>query len=336
MIHTVRDMATTALPSLLRLLADGTRLRILALLRREELSVGELCRALGLAQSRVSNHLRPLREAGLLAERHAGKHTHVRLARLGEVEHGAVNARLWSALEDALGDLPEHAADLARLDQVLAERERESDFFERVAEHYDKLAVRFATGQARQRAAAHLVQRSLVVADLGCGTGYMAQPLAGLVTRVICVDRSSAMLERARERLAGTALELEFRPGAFDALPIADGEVDALVAGMVLHHLADLDAAVREMRRVLVPGGRAVVLELFPHTQTWMHAALGDRVLGLAPTDVTAAFSRAGFENVAIDAIDDRYEPVGDNGETASLPLYVVRGDTPVSSARRT
>jgi len=328
-------MATTALPSLLRLLADGTRLRILALLRREELSVGELCRALGLAQSRVSNHLRGLREAGLLAERHAGKHTHVRLARPTEAGSGAGSARLWDAIEAALGDLPEHAADLARLDQVLAEREREVDFFDRVAEHYDKLAVRFASGQARQRAAAHLVRRDLVVADLGCGTGYMTQPLAGLVQRVVCVDRSPAMLERARERLSGTNLELEFRTGAFDALPLADGEVDAVLAGMVLHHLQDLDAAVREMRRVLRPFGRVVVLELFPHTQDWMHAALGDRVLGLAPTDVAAALVRAGFENVAIDAVDDRYEPQGDAGESASLPLYVVRGDAPASPARR-
>lgn len=321
--------AAPALPTLLRLLADGTRLRILALLQREELTVGELARALGLAQSRVSNHLRQLREAGLLAERHAGKHTHLRLAPTG----GDLTGRVWAAVEDGLTDLPEHAADIARLAGVLAERERGADFFDRVAGDYDKIAVRFATGQARQRTTAQaLAPRGLVVADLGCGTGYMTQPLVGLVERVICIDRSEAMLSQARERLSGSGgPALDFRSGDMDALPLADGEVDALVAGMVLHHLADLDRACVEMRRVLRPGGRAVVLELFPHTQDWMHAALGDRCLGLAPTDVTAALSRAGFSDATIDAIDDRYQPVGPNGEHASLPLYAVRADAPAN-----
>ncbi|MEZ5976761.1 MAG: metalloregulator ArsR/SmtB family transcription factor [Planctomycetota bacterium] len=319
----------TALPHLLRLLADGTRLRILALLVREELSVGELSRALGLAQSRVSNHLRQLRESGLLSERHAGKHTHLRVARRGD----GTAARLWAAVEDGLTDLPEHAADLARLDRVLAEREHDADFFERVAGNYDKFAVRFETGQARQRTAAHLVARELVVADVGCGTGYMTQPFAGLVRRAICVDRSEAMLERARERLSGSGLDLEFRLGELDALPLADGEVDAVVAGMVLHHLADLDAAFAETFRVVAPGGRAVVLELFPHTQDWMHETLGDRTLGLAPTDVAKAMERAGFTDVFIDAVDDRYAPEGPDGRTASLPLYLVRGTRPAAPA---
>lgn len=323
-------MATVApaLPTLLRLLADGTRLRICALLEREELTVGELARALGLAQSRVSNHLRQLREAGLLSERHAGKHTHLRLA----PSSGDLAGRLWSAVEEGLAELPEHAADLARLSGVLAERERSADFFDRVAGDYDKIAVRFASGQARHRTAAQaLAPRGLTVADLGCGTGYMTQPLVGLVERVICIDRSEAMLEQARERLAAGDAVIDYRSGDLDALPLAEGEADALVAGMVLHHLADLDRACAEMRRVLVPGGRAVILELFPHTQTWMHDALGDRCLGLAPTDVTAALERAGFTNTAIDAVDDRYEPVGPNGETASLPLYAVRADAPAS-----
>lgn len=322
--------ATPALPTLLRLLADGTRLRMLALLRREELTVGELARALGLAQSRVSNHLRQLREIGLLAERHVGKHTHLKLAGRGN----DLTGRVWGALEESLADMPEHAADLARLDGVLAERQRGADFFDRVAGEYDKLAVRFASGQARQRTAAHLTAaRGLTVADLGCGTGYMTQPLVGLVERVLCVDRSEAMLEQARERLADSGLDLEYRIGDLDLLPIADGEVDALVAGMVLHHLSDLEHAFAEMHRVVRPGGRAVVLELFPHTQAWIHEALGDRLLGIAPTDVTRAMERSGFTNVVIDAVDDRYEPVGPGGETASLPLYLVRGDRPADPA---
>jgi ubiquinone/menaquinone biosynthesis C-methylase UbiE len=309
----------------LRLLADPTRLRILGLLEREELSVGELSRALGLAQSRVSNHLRQLREAGTLGERHAGTSTYLRLA-AGDPQ--GLFGRLWGSLRADLQTSPEFSADLARLDFVLAERrDREADFFDRLAGRWDTIAGDFANGQARQRALAHLVPQGFTVADLGCGTGYMTRALLGIVERVICVDRSEAMLEQARSGLAGRddGVRLEFRRGEFEQLPLADGEVDGVVASMVLHHLPDLDAPLREMRRVLRPGGHAVILELMPHREDWVREALGDRHLGLDPVDLLSALSRAGFSALALDPSEDHYRPVGPDGAQAELPLYLVR-----------
>lgn len=331
-----RDAMNGTLPDLLKLLSDGTRLRILALVEREELSVGELAKALDMTQSRVSNHLRLLREAALLAERHAGTSTFVRLAPFSDAPGSP--GRLWEALRDDLARLPEQAADLVRLERVLHERRAQgAEFFDRIAGDWDKFAVNFASGQARARTAAHLVPREFVVADLGCGTGYMAAGLLGLCSHLICVDHSEGMLAEARTRLDRRMPDtrVEFRRGGLDALPIADDALDGAVAGMVLHHLPELDRPLEEMRRVLKPGGTAVVLELAPHRESWMRSELGDRHLGLASQDVLAAFRRAGFEDIALDPVTDEYRPTRPDGETVSLSLYVVRGRKPGAIARR-
>lgn len=318
-------MTQRDLPALLKLLSDPTRLRILALLEREELAVGELVRALGLAQSRVSNHLRSLRDAALLDERHAGSSTFLRFAPRAEFE-----AKLWEATRDGLGSLPEHAADLSRLQSVLASRQASEDFFDELAGRYDTVAGDFATGQARQRAACQLLPGGLTVADVGCGTGYVGGALTSLVERLILVDSSERMLEEAERRLRGAGCELEFRPGTLDALPLADSECDGIVASMVAHHLPELHDPLAELRRCVKPGGSLVLVDLLPHGETWMHETLGDRHLGLVPADVVRAFERAGFENVVLDAVDDRYRPAHPEKREVELPLFLVRGRAPV------
>lgn len=321
----------------LKLLGDVTRLRILALCERAELSVGELSRALDMSQSRVSNHLRVLRDSGLLEERHVGTSTFLQLSTAVAVngsERGSLAFELWRTVRGELAQLPEHSADLVRLERVLAERDQsQRAFFERVAGEWDKLAPEFATGQARQRAIASLLPPSLVFADLGCGTGYMAQGLLGLCARVICVDRSERMLDRARERtgIAGRGTEVEFRHGELDQLPLANAEVDGIVCGMVLHHLPALERPLQEMRRVLKPGGTAVVLDLAPHREAWLHDTLGHRHLGLSPVDVAAAFQRAGFSTVEIEPVDDRYQPRRSDSADETPPqlsLFLVRART--------
>lgn len=322
-------VAEAPLTTVLKLLAEPIRLRIVALLDREELSVGELSDALGIGQSRVSNHLRQLREAGLLSERHSGATTHLRLSVGSDLA-----SRMWATLKEEVAELPEHAADLVRLEGVLAARKgRGSDFFDRVAGRWDKIAGDFETGQARLRTAAHLLPADFVVADLGCGNGYMAAALLGQCSKLILVDRSPKMLDAAKARLAGRprATALEFRRGDLDRLPIEDGEVDGVIAGMVFHHLPAFDRPLAEMCRVLKPGGTAAVLELAPHRESWMRDALNDRHLGLEPSDLLAALGRAGFVETVLDPVEDRYRPPRPDGDPASLPLYVVRGRKPRS-----
>ncbi|MBI5363893.1 MAG: metalloregulator ArsR/SmtB family transcription factor [Planctomycetes bacterium] len=326
---------TAHLGAALRLFGEPTRLRILGLLELSELSVGELADALGMQQSRVSNHLRLLRDAHLLQERHEGRATYLRLGVPEEVTDDLV-ARLWSTLRAEIPTLPEFTSDVARLHAVIARRRaRSRSFFDRVASEWEKIGVDFEHGEARERVAAHVFARPLVLADLGCGTGYLASSLVGLCAKLVCVDSSAAMLEEARKKLEPIArgAALEFRRGELDELPIADDELDGCVAGMVLHHLDDPADAVREMRRVLKPGSSAVVLELAPHKEEWMRDEQGDHHLGLDPRDVRIAFERAGFVDARIEAVEDRYQPKrrepASSEAAPALPLYIVRGRVP-------
>lgn len=328
------EIKRTGMGEAMRLLGDPTRLRMLALLEREELAVGELSRALGMAQSRVSNHLRLIRSAGLLIERKVGTSTLVRLET--NPEPSGLAERLWQVLRPDVDLLPEHGADCTRLAAVLEARRADSgEFFDRIAGQWDKLSGAFDTGQARARAALQLMPAGYKVADLGCGTGYMAEALLNVVEHLVCVDRSEQMLEEAKARLVPQArsTQLDFRSGDLDALPIADQELDGLVCGMVLHHLENLDSTAREMFRVLKPGASATLLELSPHHAESMRTQHGDRHLGLPPTDVLEAMERAGFRDTLIDPADDHYRPRLAEDDSSSRPLslslYVVRARRP-------
>lgn len=322
------------LPTLLKALGDPTRLRILGLLGDHELSVGELCRALGLSQSRVSNHLRVLRELGLLTERHVGPSNFIRFHPEGFEESGAWVGALWRTLVPELTRQREHADDLARLRSVLDERRQNTrNFFDQVAGEWNAIGVEFATGQARQRVAANFLPSEFTIADLGCGTGYVAQAFLGLCARILCVDSSSGMLDEARRRLDETAIgtRVDYRHGELDALPIETDEVDGAVCAMVLHHLESPNACLAEMFRIIRPGGTAVVLELAPHREEWMHEALGDRHLGLDSQGVARALEAAGFVDVSLEIAADRYRPrQGDESPAGDgLPLYIIRGRVP-------
>jgi len=323
-------LTPTAAPALLRAFAEPTRLRILALVDEVELSVGELSRALGMAQSRVSNQLRVLRDLGLLAERHVGTSTHLRAAFRAEETPAEDRARLlWQLVAADVELLPERAADKVRLAEVLAARgDGDRDFFDRVAGDWDKIGSSFRTGLARARAAASLLPRGATLADLGCGTGWAARELVGHVARLICIDRSPGMLAEARralgERRRGT--QIEYREGELDALPLPDASLDGAVAALVLHHLASPEPALREAARVLRPGAALAVIELAPHDEAWMHTELGDRHLGLSEDTVARALTRAGFHDVECAPLDDFYEPTRPDGSRASVPLYLVRG----------
>ena len=313
---------TESLPGALRALSDETRLRILSLLAQAELSVGEIARSLGTGQSRVSNHLKILRELGWLGERHEGSFTFCRL----QVPAGPMTD-LWGALAPSLEGLESREADQARLAVVLAERADSRAFFDRVAGDWDVIGSDFEQGTSRLEALAALVPEELVVADVGCGTGYLSAALGRRLGRGICVDPSEAMLERAQEKLAPALdCELDFRVGSMEALPLADGEVDAACAHMVLHHLADARTGLTEMARVVRPGGTVVCVEMLPHHETWMHEAMADTRLGLEPRDLVDDFQAVGLRACHHEILSDRYVVENPSGRSIRLPLFLVRG----------
>jgi DNA-binding transcriptional ArsR family regulator/precorrin-6B methylase 2 len=292
-------MGAEALQRVFKTFSDPTRVRILALLQREELAVQELMEVLGMAQSRVSRHLAILREAGLIQDRRDGTFVFYRFS----VPADGPWRDAWNLVVHNLrGDLAA-TRDAAALGEVLQARAaRTRSFFDSVGPEWDAVRKVFNDEALRARAVTHLVEPGLTVADVGTGTGILASELARLGLRVIAVDNSARMLEAAganieREGLAG----IELRQGEAGELPIADREVDAALAHMVLQHLPSPSEAIREMARVVRPGGAIVVVDFVQHEYEWMRQELGVSWLGFSPEEVRGWFEEADLTNFQLD-----------------------------------
>lgn len=306
-----RSAAAIPLTDRLAAFSELLRLRICRLLDREELAVGELGKVLQAPQSSVSRHLNTLAKIGLLERRADGAATCYRI----DPERAEPEAlRLWSAVRAELEEAEDSgallAADDRRLAAVLAERRTDSlTFFGRVAGEWDRVRVELFGRQFALESLPALLPPEWVVADLGCGTGVTAELLAPYVREVICVDQSTPMLEAARKRLAGVA-NVAFVQGALEALPLESGSVDAALCLLVLHHVDDPAAGVREVRRVLKGGaggrgprsraGRLLIVDMVEHDRHEYRSTMGHRHLGFAPQRVEAMCRAAGFARVRI------------------------------------
>jgi ArsR family transcriptional regulator len=297
-------MSTEALQKIFKTLADPTRVRILALLDREELAVQELMDVLGMAQSRVSRHLGILREAGLLRDRREGTYVFYRF----QPPRDRAWRDAWELARRELASDPVSERDAAALLRVVEARaSRIKSFFDSVGPEWDALRRVFNDDALRARAIARLAPRELVVCDVGTGTGVLAKELARLGMRVVAVDPAPRRLEAARAALQKEGLEgVELRAGEAQALPLADGEVDAAFAHMVLHYVPQPAEAIREMARVVRPGGRVVLADFVQHEAEWMREELGVVWLGFAPAQVESWFRTVGLEGVRTEEMPAR------------------------------
>src|SRR3954471_3699441 len=240
-------------------LADATRGRMLLVLERQELTVSELCTILQLPQSTVSRHLKTLLDAQWVSSRRDGTSRYYTLALDDRDAH---TRRLWSLLREQIAASPGADQDARRLKSVLGRRQTKSEeFFASAAGQWDRLRRELFGGASALHALPALLDRAWTVGDLGCGTGETSAALAPFVTRTIAVDRSGDMLQAARRRLREAA-NVEVRRGEMGAITVADGELDAGVMILVLHHVPDPGAALREAGRALKPGGRLVVCDM--------------------------------------------------------------------------
>lgn len=274
-------------------LSDPTRGRLLLLLDGRELTVSELCAVLQQPQSTVSRHLKLLADDGWLDAWRDGTSRRYRMdaARLTPAA-----ANLWHAVAGAIAELPAAHQDRGRLAAVLAERRsRAQAFFSSNAGAWDRLRRDLFGREAEWVPLLALLDPDWVVGDLGCGTGRTAATLAPFVARVIAVDDTPEMLAAAATQL-GDQANVELRPGSLEALPIADAALDAALALLVLHHLADPPAALAEMARVLRPGGRLLLVDMLSHDRERFRLEMGHQWLGFAPETVAAWLAAAGFE----------------------------------------
>jgi ubiquinone/menaquinone biosynthesis C-methylase UbiE len=287
--------------ALFRILGDEVRLRILRLLHLERLNVSELTGIVGLAQSGVSRHLGLLKEARLVEERREGTFTFFRLApALTGAENGF--GPIWPVLRaafDATAATPLGRADDARLEEVRRVRKENFD------EHADPAAAgrQLVPGRswaAWARALAHVMPR-LVVADIGCGEGYLTVEAARFAEGVIAIDRSPAMLQRGRELARRQRVSnIRWKRGSIESLPLDSASVDLALLSQALHHADDPAKAAAEAVRVTKPGGRVLVLDLRRHDQRWVSDTLGDRWLGFDDNELAALLRAAGLVDVRV------------------------------------
>jgi len=284
--------------ALYRLLGDEARLRLLRVLARERLNVTELTGVLGLAQSGVSRHLGLLKEAGLVAEERDGGFSYYRLAPALDAGRDSALATMLRQQFDRAADDPTVGADEARLQEILRVRKENFDAHTGPDTRDARQLVPGRSWAAWSRALGLLLP-PLKVADLGCGEGYLTIEAARWASRVIAVDRSAVVLQRARALAHRRRVSnVIWKKGELEKLPLRDGSVDVAMLSQALHHAIDPARAVAEAARVTAPGGRVLVLDLRTHQEQWVRAKLGDRRLGFDDEELKRMLAGAGLEHV--------------------------------------
>src|SRR5215472_8974950 len=285
--------------ALYRLLGDEARLRLLRVLSQERLNVTELTGVLGLAQSGVSRHLGLLKDAGLVIEERDGGFSYYRLApAIREGEH-RIAPLLRTQFDEAAGDAVVRA-DEARLQEVLRVRKENFDAHAGPDTRDARQLVPGRSWAAWSRALGFLMP-AIKVADLGCGEGYLTIEAARWASRVIAVDRSVAVLERARALARRRHVSnVIWKKGELEALPINDGAVDVAMLSQALHHAQNPSRAVGEAVRVTTPGGRVLVLDLRRHHEEWVRGKLGDRRLGFDDDELKRLLAAEGLSDVKV------------------------------------
>ena len=279
---------------MLRAAGEPTRLRVLALLAREELAVAELVQILGHSQPRVSRHLKLLAEAGLVQRFPDGAWVFYRLCE-AEPQRSLIHAVLDRLPEDE-GELRE---DLERLEAVREGRGRDaSAYFARNAARWDEIRSLYVSEAAVEAAilgAAGPAPYTRLI-DLGTGAGRMLTLLAPHARHAIGLDLSQQMLNIARVEVGRAALSgVELRHGDIYATGLPGGLADRVVVHRVLHYLSDPGGAVTEAGRLLSPGGRLLIVDFAPHGLEYLRQAHQHRRLGFADEEIARWMEAAGL-----------------------------------------
>ena len=281
-------------------LADPIRCRMLLLLEKHELTVSELCAVLQMPQSSVSRHLKTLADDDWVASRRDGTSRFYSMP-VDELDSGA--KRLWPLIREQVAATSGARQDDRRLRGVLTRRRAKSqEFFATAAGGWDHLREDLFGDSFFLWAVLGLIDPSLVVGDLGCGTGQLTDTVAPYVKQVIAVDSSADMLDAARARV-GSARNVDLRQGDLENLPIAPGELDAAMMSLVLHYAPSPAKALGEVARVLRPGGRVLVVDMLPHEREEYQQQMGHVWLGFSDKQITRFLTGAGFSDVRVRAL---------------------------------
>jgi len=285
---------------ILKILSDPTRLRLLSLAMREELSVAELQEILGMGQSRISSQLALLRQAGLVTDRREGKKAFYSLRANLPPKHLA----LLRAAVDSVADVPALSDDRDNLDRILQKRRRSQEqYFNLIA---GRLGKNYCPGRSWE-ALGHLALRltpAITIADLGAGEGLVSQLLAHRARQVWCIDNSAKMVEVGTELAQKNGLaNLAYRQGDIEQVPLPDRSVDLAILSQALHHAQHPQNAVNEAFRILKPGGQVLILDLNEHAFEKARELYADVWLGFKESALHGFLKRAGFTKVEVTAV---------------------------------
>jgi len=290
----------------LRALSDPTRLRIISLLEKDELSVNELQEITRMGQSRISTHLGLLQDSELVQSRREGKRTFYKLY---PEAHNAAAEFIGLAIRGAR-ELPEHEGDQINLRRILARRREQAQvYFSQIAGRFDRV---YGPGRSWQ-AFGQLLLRilpPLVVADLGAGEGLLSELLARRCKKVIAVDNSEKIVAFGAAKAKKNNLKnLEFRLGDLQNPPIEPHSVDLVILSQALHHAEEPAQAIEAAFKLLKPHGQVLILDLLKHNFDKARELYGDRWLGFPESDLHRWLEQAGFKKIEINVVAREEQP---------------------------
>ncbi len=294
----------TSIVKILRVVADPNRLRILLLLKAEELSVAELQEILVMGQSTISTHLSQLKQAGLVEDRRIGKNSLYRLT-----DH-AGSSPLDVLIDQAKAEIPEASHDHTTARRVVKKRQDKTRaFFDSVA---GRLGKDYVPGKSWKSLAEALLRLMppMTIADLGAGDGTFSLLLAQSAAKVIAVDSSAKMIEFARDQARRHHVKnIDYRLGDMEELPIDDEAVDLVFFSQSLHHALHPQHAIAEAARILRPGGRISILDLAKHRFEEAREMYADEWLGFSEAELESMLQRAGFAKIQTSVVQKESEP---------------------------
>ncbi len=290
----------------LRSLSDPTRLRLLLLLRHEELSVAEIQEVTRLAQSRISTHLGNMQEAGLVRCRRKGKRSFYRVVFEEE-------GYLWNILEEAEGgvsEIPELEDDMVNLRRIMDRRKDEAQAsFHQAAGCFDRIYGPGRSWEAFGKALLKMLP-PIVVADLGSGEGLLSELLAHRCRMVYAIDNSEKIVKYGKQKTREKGISnLKFILGDIEAVPLEDGSVDVALMSQSLHHANNPETALGEVNRILRPGGRVLILDLLQHEFMDARSLYGDQWFGFAEADLHRWLESCNFTDIDVSVVATEKDP---------------------------
>jgi ubiquinone/menaquinone biosynthesis C-methylase UbiE/DNA-binding transcriptional ArsR family regulator len=294
---------TPSIVKTLRVVSDPNRLRILLLLRDEDLSVAELQEVLVMGQSTISTHLSQLKQAGLVEDRRTGKSS------LYSLSIDPENGILAELLTQVRREIPESKQDREAARRVVKKRQdKMRSFFDSVAGRMGKDYVPGKSWKGVAEALLHLLP-PMTIADIGAGEGAFALLLAQRAKKVIAIDTSAKMIEVGREALHRHGIKnVEYRLGDMEELPIEDRAVDLVFFSQSLHHALHPERALQEAARILGPNGRIVILDLVKHRFEEAREIYADEWLGFGEAEIEAMLVKAGFASIQTSVVHKEAE----------------------------